>query len=309
MAKSPARILLVSSDQNGRRLDNFLTSALDNPPKSFVYRIIRRGEVRVNGGRARPDRKLVTADRIRIPPLLESPSEELLIGREVLEKISQAIVFEDDSMLVLNKPAGFAVHAGSGLRYGVIDAVRRLRPDNPDIELVHRIDRDTSGCLLIAKNYPSLRALQRQLGSPETQKCYLALLGGRLSSATTKVELKLATIQRNGEKRTVVDEAGKTAFTEFRVLRYVAGMSYVEARITTGRTHQIRVHAAAIGHPVAGDKKYADQDFIAETKNLGLNRMFLHAKSLTLAQTQGTAPQTICAPLPTQLNQFLSDDQ
>ena len=307
MTKSPSKIVVVSPDQAGRRLDNFLGSVLNNPPKSFVYRIIRRGEVRVNGGRARPDRKLVAADKIRVPPVVEQDSEDKLISQAVLEQIDQAIIFENDSMLVVNKPAGFAVHAGSGLRYGVIDAVRKLRPDCPGIELVHRIDRDTSGCLLIAKNYSNLRFLQLQLGEPQSQKTYYAMLRGRLPKPTMQVELKLSTMQLNGEKRTVVADDGKDAFTEFRLLRTISDMSYVEARITTGRTHQIRVHAAAIGHPVAGDKKYADPTFIAETKKLGLKRMFLHAASVTIAHREDAPPETICAPLPADLSRFVNE--
>ncbi|MFT4562491.1 MAG: 23S rRNA pseudouridine955/2504/2580 synthase, partial [Gammaproteobacteria bacterium] len=209
MSKTSVITHEISINENGRRLDNFLTGLLKNVPKSFIYRIIRRGEVRVNGSRARPDRKLVTADRIRIPPMTLVEPGELLIGAQKIDQISRSILFEDDATLVINKPAGFAVHAGSGLRFGVIDVVRRLRPNNPEIELVHRLDRDTSGCLLLAKNYPSLRHLQDQISDPGSAKTYLSLLHGDLAETTLDVDLSLSTTRMGGEKRTVVAADGK----------------------------------------------------------------------------------------------------
>ena len=307
MAKTPARILVVSAEQSGRRLDNFLSSVLKTLPKSFIYRIIRRGEVRVNGGRARPHRKLLADDKVRVPPITETDSADLLISRSVADEIARAIIFENDSLIVVNKPSGFAVHAGSGLRYGVIDVIRQLRPDIPDVELVHRIDRETSGCLVIAKDYPSLRMSQKQLNDPTSCKTYRALLHGRLPSPTMEVNLKLNTVQLNGEKRSVVDENGKRANTEFSLLDYVAGMSYVEAKITTGRTHQIRAHAAAIEHAIVGDKKYTDNHLNIETKTLGLNRMFLHALSVDISLNERAKPVTILAPLAPQLERFLNN--
>ena len=305
MAKTSAITHEISINENGRRLDNFLTGLLKNVPKSFIYRIIRRGEVRVNGSRARPDRKLVTADRIRIPPMTLVEQGEQLIGAQKLEQISRSIIFENDSTIVINKPAGFAVHAGSGLLFGVIDVVRRLRPNNPEIELVHRLDRDTSGCLLLAKNYPSLRHLQNQIADPNSAKTYLSLLCGELAEPTLNVDIRLATIRIAGEKKTVAASDGKHAHTSFTTLERFSGMTLVQARITTGRTHQIRAHAAAIGNPVVGDKKYAAAEQQALARNLGLRRMFLHASSITIETSPNEASVQIEAPLSADLEEVL----
>lgn len=306
MAKTPVRTVEISAEQSGRRLDNYLSGVLKTAPKSFIYRIIRRGEVRVNGSRSRPDTRLLEADKVRIPPMLMPDKAERIIAPDKFDLIDRSILFEDDEILVLNKPAGFAVHGGSGLRFGVIDILRALRPQNPNIELAHRLDRDTSGCLVCAKSYPSLRRAQQDLGAEESRKTYLALVVGTLSHSPLPVTLSLRTSQAGGEKRTVVAADGKPAFTEFSLLEAYPHVSLVQARITTGRTHQIRVHAAAIGHVIAGDKKYGDRIFNEQIRQRGLQRMFLHAAAISLRVGSGARRRRIEAPLPSDLDQFLA---
>jgi len=306
MSKTGVRTLEISPEQGGRRLDNYLSSILKNVPKSFIYRIIRRGEVRVNGSRSRPNTKLACKDLIRIPPVAEGDTSDPVISRSIQALVSASIVFENSAILVLNKPPGIAVHSGSGLHYGAIDIVRKLRPEHPAIELAHRLDRDTSGCLVFAKNYPALRRVQTEMANPDSQKTYLALLDGEFSKKPRLIDLNLSATRIGGEKKTIVASDGKHAATEFTLVEHVAGMSLTEARISTGRTHQIRVHAVAAGHPVAGDKKYGDVALNMRLRNRGLRRMFLHAKSITLRPDEAQAPITIEAPIPNDLGNFLS---
>ncbi len=306
MPKIGVRKIEVSTEQSGRRLDNYLSGILKNVPKSFIYRIIRRGEVRINGSRSRPETRLAAADVVRIPPMHDVDNATPLIGAAKRELIERSAIFENDAVLILNKPAGLAVHGGSGLRFGVIDIIRELRPGDPDIELAHRLDRETSGCLVLAKNYPALRLVQQQLINRDSHKTYLTLLRGKLPPGCSKVDLNLAISRRDGEKQTVIAKHGKHAMTEFTLVESIGDMSLAEARIATGRTHQIRVHAAAIGHPLAGDGKYGDDAMNADLHRLGLRRMFLHAASITLSPGPGLRPLAVTAPLPADLTEFLS---
>jgi len=307
MTKTGVRTLEIASNQSGRRLDNFLTSILKNVPKSFIYKIIRRGEVRVNGSRTRPERKLLENDLVRIPPLMESLPSRRIISTAKRTLVDKAIVYEDNKILVLNKPAGIAVHGGSGLRYGAIDIVRELRPQSPDIELAHRLDRDTSGCLVFAKDYRTLRQIQTQILDPGCRKTYVTLLSGEFPRACQLVELRLATSRAEGEKITIVSKDGKPATTEFKTIETFDDLSLVEVRIFTGRTHQIRVHGAAAGHPIAGDRKYGDSLLNAKLRKRGLHRMFLHAGSITLRLGESLEEITVQAPLPKQLQEFLTE--
>lgn len=305
MSKQQARLVEVSEDQSGRRLDNFLGAILKSAPKSFIYRIIRRGEVRVNGGRARPDRKLVAGDSVRVPPVHAEESGPRPLSEATLALVNEAIIYEDSALLILNKPAGMAVHAGTGLQFGIVDVVRALRPAAPGIELVHRLDRDTSGCLVLAKDYPSLRELQSQLRSPSSHKTYLAILDGVLPEPQTEVDLCLQTTRHGGEKRTEVAAGGKSAHTRFKVVETFADTCLVEVEITTGRTHQIRVHAAALGHPVIGDKKYAPTELNSRHRERGCKRMCLHARSLQLRSPAGGARRAVTAPMPRELQHYI----
>jgi 23S rRNA pseudouridine955/2504/2580 synthase len=301
--RSAVRHLQVEEPQDGQRLDNFLQRALGEIPRSRVYRIIRKGEVRVNGGRAGPDTRLHTGDKVRIPPLQLIPrSDPARPNADAIETVRQAIIYEDDRLLVLNKPAGMAVHGGSGVSYGVIEALRALKPEDK-LELAHRLDRDTSGCLIVARDTPTLRilhALLREGGALE--KRYLALLKGHWNLGKKRIDIPLRTdIRVAGERTVKVHSSGKPSVSEFRPVEFFGKRAtLMEVAIHTGRTHQIRVHAHHAGHPVAGDEKYGDEAFNSELKPLGLRRMFLHAASLSFQWPNG-GEFSVNAPLPADL--------
>jgi len=300
----------VSSGQVGRRIDNYLTGFLKNIPKTRIYRMLRRGEVRVNGGRVKQDYRLQEEDIIRIPPLFkDSRSGQgavLLIPPVRLQAIVRdSVIYEDDFLLAINKPAGLAVHAGSGEQYGVIEVMRLLRPECASLELVHRLDKLTSGCLLLAKEHRYLRELHEMLRENRVQKRYIALLYGKIPH---KLEVALPLMKnelRSGERMVQVDASGKAARTVFYLEKYCHDASLVRVEITTGRTHQIRVHAAHCAHPVAGDPKYGNRDFNRTLRKAGLHRMFLHAESLTLQLPMTGKVTHISAPLTDELGMFL----
>lgn len=272
----------VSPPYHGQRIDNFLLRTLKGVPKSMIYRILRKGEVRVNRGRIRPEYRLQTGDVVRIPPLRVSEDKgEVRIPPAVLERINQAILLEDKKILVLNKPAGVAVHKGSGLDFGIIEALRALRPDAPYLELAHRLDRETSGCLVLAKTPAALRTIQAAFHAGTIDKRYLALLRGHWNEGRREVSVPLRkNVLRGGERMVEVVEDGKPALSTFRPVNLFSRASLMEVGIGTGRTHQIRVHAAHIGYPVAGDEKYGDSRFNRQMIDYGLRRLFLHARSI-----------------------------
>jgi 23S rRNA pseudouridine955/2504/2580 synthase len=259
---------------------------LKGVPKSAIYRIIRTGQVRVNGQRSKPSRKLSVGDEVRIPPVRTFETGEAVISRPVLDQITSRIVHQDNDMLVLDKPAGMAVHAGSGLSWGVIDVVRRIFP-GLTIDLVHRLDRETSGILILACNGEALNHLSRLFREGELEKYYLCLMDGRLEQDRIEVDAPLSGFMLKGVKRMQVDELGKTALTQFRVLQRFEQGTYAEAELLTGRTHQIRVHAAHTGHALAGDRKYSSAESQAEWRKLGLSRLFLHAHRMVMKDRQG----------------------
>jgi 23S rRNA pseudouridine955/2504/2580 synthase len=292
----------VSLEEAGQRLDNFVHKRLGGVPRSRVYRVIRKGEVRVNGRRAGPETRLKAHDRIRLPPVRLLPAADP--GRpsaELLARIAAAVIHEDARLVVLDKPAGIAVHGGSGVSAGVIEALRALRPDE-SLELVHRLDRDTSGCLLIARHAPTLRALHALLRTEGIEKRYLGLLKGRWGLGAKRIEVPLRTDTRVGGERTVrADASGKPSISHFRPVQFFGKTAtLVEVMLDTGRTHQIRVHAQHAGHPVAGDAKYGDADFNAAMRALGLNRMFLHASSVSFPWPEG-GEFSVNTPLPAEL--------
>jgi 23S rRNA pseudouridine955/2504/2580 synthase len=302
------RKVVVEADHAGQRIDNFLLGLLKGVPKSYVYRVLRRGEVRLNKGRVAASQRLQEGDVIRVPPVRvaerEIPPEP---GTRVLERLEQAILYEDKRLLVLNKPSGIAVHGGSGVQYGVIEALRALRPEERQLELVHRLDRDTSGCLLIAKRRSVLRILHELLRGDGVEKRYLALVAGRWEQdrETVKAPLRKNTL-RSGERVVRVDREGKPATTRFRVLERFADATLLEAQLLTGRTHQIRVHLAHLGTPVLGDEKYGDADANRRFRELGLRRLFLHAESLAIHWPEaGEGVQRFEAPLEPELQQLL----
>lgn len=293
-----AEQLTVGERNEGQRIDNFLRLRLKGVPKSRIYRILRRGEVRVNRGRIRQDYRLRRGDRVRIPPLRYGDVPEPAPHPAVLERIEASLLFEDAALLVLNKPSGIAVHGGSGLSYGVIEALRALRPQAPFLELVHRLDRDTSGCLLVAKRRSVLRALHAMLRHQQVEKVYLALVMGRWQGIACRVEARLRkNLLRSGERMVQVAEEGKHAVTEFHALQQTELATLARVTPTTGRTHQIRVHAAHVGHPVAGDDKYGDADFNARLRDAGLRRLFLHAWKLGFVHPLSERELFFTAPL------------
>lgn len=294
-----ARVQLVEVDAEraGQRLDNFLITYLKNVPKSAIYRLIRRGEIRVNKKRAKPETRLSAGDQVRLPPIAQAAQPaSATIPLALQRRLAQAVLYEDKAILVINKPAGLAVHGGSGLKFGVIEVLRSLYPA-VDLELVHRLDRETSGCLVVAKKRSALRRLHELFRHAEVTKVYWALVKGRWRGGrrTARQALRKNLLQ-SGERMVRVDDEGKASETVFEPLRVWGVASLVQATPLTGRTHQIRVHATALGHPLAGDDKYGDEGFNRQMGELGLKRLFLHAAKITFADAEGK-PITVEAPL------------
>ncbi len=289
----------VTAEDAGQRIDNFLARHLKGVPKSHIYRILRRGEVRVNSGRIKAQYKICAGDRVRIPPVRISPEKSVPGGAARLD-LEKHILFENNRCLVLNKPSGIAVHGGSGLSFGVIEALRASRPQAPYLELAHRLDRETSGCLVIAKRRSFLRLFHEQLRNGEVVKQYLALLAGQLKGGRQKVNAPLRKNQlKGGERMVVVDEEnGKDALTLFSPVSQFATATLVEVDLKTGRTHQIRVHGAHIGHPVAGDEKYGDPEFNRSMRSAGLQRLFLHAHRLEFNDSESASGQSVSVSAP-----------
>jgi 23S rRNA pseudouridine955/2504/2580 synthase len=287
----------AGEEEAGRRLDNFLLTRLKGVPRAHVYRLIRSGEVRVNSRRVQASYRLISGDEVRVPPVrLADATNTPPPSRLRTDWIEALILLEEPDFLVLNKPSGLAVHGGSGISLGAIELLRAARGPRSHLELVHRLDRDTSGCLLIAKRAAALRALHAQFREGSVDKRYLALLIGRWPGRARTVDAPLVTDERRGGERHVrVDAAGKEAVTHFVPLERFPDAVLAEVHLTTGRTHQIRVHAASIGHPVAGDTRYGppDDPIVA---GLGLTRLFLHSRSLGFSSPSGGQPVSVEAP-------------
>jgi len=300
--KSHATIVTVESADDQRRLDNFLMSRLRGVPRSRVYRMIRGGEVRVNKGRARPDRRLAEGDEVRIPPVHTDSRPPLdTATRQGAGWIEERILYEDRDLLILDKPAGLAVHGGSGVSAGAIELLRAVRGGNEDLGLVHRLDRPTSGCLLISKRRSALRYLHGLFREGDVQKRYTALLLGGWKGGNRNVDEPLSTSRRRGgERHVAIDPDGKPAFTRFIPERTCGPAQLTTVELGTGRTHQIRVHAAFLGHPVAGDERYGGSDDPV-VRDYGLRRMFLHAASLAFDSRGGERVIRADAPLDAEL--------
>lgn len=301
----------ITEDHRDQRLDNFLITRLKGVPKSRIYRIVRKGEVRVNKGRVDVKYRLAVGDIVRIPPVRVSEnSVEVFVPRNLKEALQTGILFEDDGFLVLNKPAGFAVHGGSGIDSGIIEGLRQLRPEAHFLELVHRLDRDTSGCLIIAKKRSVLRKLHEHFRDDRIQKTYLALLAGQWAR---KKQVVYAPLQKNvnkgGERIVVVSKTGKAAETVFKRLKLYRGATLVEAAPKTGRTHQIRVHAAWLGHPIVGDDRYGLDAVNRNFKDKGYKRIFLHAQQLIFEHPVSGEKLTINAPVPMELENLLKNEE
>ncbi|MGD9020871.1 MAG: RluA family pseudouridine synthase [Lysobacterales bacterium] len=295
----------VTRDRAGQRLDNFLAARMKGVPRSVVYRVIRTGQVRVNGSRAKPATRLQEGDVVRIPPAATRGSSAGKVPPKVLELLSGAILFEGHGVLVVDKPAGMAVHAGSGLSWGVVDALRALRP-KAKIDLAHRLDRETSGCLLLATDGQALRDLHEQLLADQVDKRYLCLMHGRLKEDLVKVSEPIGRYLRGGERFMRVDPGGKPASTTFRLLETYGGYSFAEASLHTGRTHQIRVHAAHLGLSLAGDRRYSSAGRQQFWANKGLQRLFLHAHQLGFTTLDGEQ-QLVSSELPDDLRSILNN--
>lgn len=304
--KAGVRYVQVEEGQEGQRIDNYLLRILQGVPKAMIYRILRKGEVRVNKGRIKPDYRLNIGDQVRIPPLHQNPKTVTTVPSKWLQRLQQNVIYEDDRIMAVNKPAGLAVHGGSGLDASLIQAFKALYPKLSQLELVHRLDKDTSGCLLLAKRRSTLRALHELLRQGKVNKTYLALVQGRWRKGACEIELPLLKQESaKGGASVKVSEAGKSAISLFHPKQYYAGMTLMEISLLTGRTHQIRVHCQHLGHAIAGDRRYGDEKFNKKLKAMGLKRMFLHAYQLSFVHPDSGDKIEITAPLPTDLEEIL----
>lgn len=297
----------ITEAQAGQRIDNFLLTLLKGVPRSRVYRLLRKGEVRVNKGRIGPDYKLLAGDRLRLPPVRTAPPRARTEPPRALQQdLQDRVLSRGAGWLVLDKPAGLAVHGGSGVALGAIEALRAIWPDERALELVHRLDRDTSGCLLVATTRAALVSLQRQMRDGAMEKKYLALVAGSWPGGLTEVNapLKKNTLS-SGERVVRAEVGGKPALTRFRVVQRLPGFTLLEARLATGRTHQIRVHCQLMGHPIAGDPKYGSRDADREARQFGLRRLFLHAAELIFQDPEQGMRVEGRAPLPPDLAEVL----
>ncbi|CAB0149899.1 Ribosomal large subunit pseudouridine synthase C [Pseudidiomarina piscicola] len=303
------RWVTIDADYSGQRIDNFLLAQLKGVPKSLVYRIVRKGEVRINKKRCKPDYKLQPGDLVRIPPVRVAEANPLPSAKlDQVQALNDQVLYEDDVLMVLNKPSGLAVHGGSGLQFGLIESLRSLRPDAKQLELVHRLDRETSGCILISKRRSALRSLHQQLREKTMNKQYLALVRGHWQPHVKFIAAPLLkNTLKSGERVVRVDAAGKPSETRFRVKQAFSDCTLVEASPITGRTHQIRVHALHAGHPIACDPKYGDQVFDSQLQQQGLNRLFLHAHRLSFEHPQTGKTVTVEAPLDDRLTATLKN--
>ncbi len=307
---STVSMLEITEHQHGQRVDNYLFRLLKGVPKSRVYRILRKGEVRVNKSRVKPDYKLQKGDLLRIPPVRET---QLAPGKFVIPGWVQAAIhkpiYEDEALVVINKPPGLAVHGGSGLEFGLIEAMRQLKSDWPFLELVHRIDRETSGCILLAKSRPVLNQLHQQFRREEGQmeKAYLAVLSGTLEATITVNASLRQSRDSNGMKRAMLDKQGQAAKSTFMPLEIMDGFSYSRILLYTGRMHQARVHAVSLGLPIVGDKLYGDREMNRRLRSLGVKRCMLHAERYQLNHPLSGKLLQLNAPLPKDFEDVLAN--
>ncbi|MCM2971113.1 RluA family pseudouridine synthase [Larsenimonas suaedae] len=299
----------IDEGHAGQRLDNFLMTRLKGAPRSLVYRIIRKGEVRINKKRAKADRRLELGDVVRVPPLRLRPEEAVKDVSDNLKNVlASSVLAETDQWLVINKPSGLAVHGGSGVKIGLIEALRQIRTDLSFLELVHRLDRDTSGCLLLAKSREALLSLNEAMKQKQMDKRYMALVEGRWPARRDWVSAPLDRFDAgNGERRVRVDKEGKRSRTRIAVLETFPEMTLIEAEPVTGRTHQIRVHAQHVGHPLLGDSKYGSRNGETLARSVGLQRLFLHAHTLGFPDPKTGRTITITASLGADLAKVLEN--
>jgi 23S rRNA pseudouridine955/2504/2580 synthase len=307
--KTPVVLRAVSADEAGQRIDNFLMRHFKTVPRSRVYRLLRKGEVRVNRKRVDAEYRIAEGDEVRLPPVrIDAREEPGSPSTSLVELIERAIIYQDRHLLVIDKPSGVAVHGGSGMSFGVIEALRASRP-RETLELVHRLDRDTSGCLLIARDRATLSALHALIRNGGLQKSYLALVAGSWQLGAKRIDVPLSTDSReHGERHVRVASGGKASVSLFKPVQFLGSLAtLMQVDIPTGRTHQIRVHAAHAGHPLLGDDKYGDRERNAELKRLGLRRTFLHAQSVAFDWPGSGVPFHVSAPLPAELAAVLDN--
>ena len=304
-ARGLVNIRIAGPNEQGQRVDNFLIKHLKGVPKTRLYKAVRSGEVRVNGSRIKVSHKLIEGDKVRIPPLrMSQDKDRVVIPPRLLESIP--VIFEDERLMVVDKPSGLAVHGGSGLPFGLIEAVRQLRPEMPFIELAHRLDRETSGCLMLAKSRKALLAIQSQFSADRpAEKTYLALVEGDWGVRDQRIDFPLSRITDSDMKKIRVDTNGHRAVSVVSTVSRYAEGTLVRLELKTGRMHQARVHCATAGHPVAGDRTYGDRNFNRAMKKSGLGRLFLHARTLSIVHPDSGRPLSFDAPLPEQLNAVL----
>ena len=306
--KKQVYYLTIEPDYAGQRIDNFLLTRLKGVPKTRIYRILRKGEVRVNKKRIEPSYRLQAGDQVRVPPVeMSEQTVPQAPSHSLMALLSQRILYEDNQLLIINKPSGIPVHGGSQVKIGIVEALRCMYPKLPHLELAHRLDADTSGCLVLAKKRGVLKELHQLLREGKIQKIYLALTKGHWKPVELRVDVPL---QKNhlssGERIVKVDQEGKSSLTVFVPLETFAGMTLVEAHLHTGRTHQIRVHAQYRRHPIAGDPKYGDKTFNKQMREQGLKRLFLHANSIEFLLPSTGEVIRVSAPLDEDLKACLT---
>ena len=299
--KTKVQKLRINEDESGQRIDNFINRKFKGLPRSKIYRIIRRGEVRVNSGRIAPSYKIKTNDEIRIPPLIIKNDPESLIKNNSIN-IEKSIIFEDSDFIVIDKPAGLAVHGGSGIKFGVIELIRAVKARENDISLVHRIDKETSGCLLLSKKRSALRDLHEKFRNGEVKKNYFAVVLGTWEYQKKSINMPLLTNHRkNGERHVTPNKKGKKAVTLVKMTNQYKKFALVQCQPITGRTHQLRVHLNEIGYPIVGDTKYSNMEVLSELKLK--KRLFLHAQSISFADRKGN-DRTFSSMLPQEFSDF-----
>lgn len=301
--KRGVKYFIVSKDDEGQRIDNYLITRLKGVPKSRIYRMLRKGEVRINKKRILPFYRLQSGDSVRLPPIfLDDKAKQIPPSKDTAALLARRILYEDENLLIINKPSGMSVHAGSTVRVGVVEALRHMHPSLPNLELAHRLDSETSGCLILAKKKRILREIHSLLREGQVIKIYWALTMGRWKDSELRVNLPLHKDYQDGGKHVVeVDHEGKTALTVFSSIKKFKQASLMQVKLYTGRTHQIRVHAKHQGHPIAGDDRYGEVEFNKLARKLGLKRMFLHARSVEFTLPSLNQHITVVAPLDSEL--------
>ena len=289
--KKKAKSVIISSDNAGQRLDNFLISHIKNVPRKHIYKLIRTGQVRINSSRSKPSSKLNINDKVRIPPISLTESLKPTINKDQIKIMKEKLIYEDKYILVFNKPSSFSVHSGTNTGYGLIDVIRKFRKDFERLDLLHRLDKETSGCIIITKSYESLKIFQKKIKNKEINKKYLCLVKGRWNA-----KIKKSTHKLTRDSKTVDAE------TRFKVIKYYKNSTLLEAELITGRYHQIRKHCEILNHPIIGDKKYGDRALNKLYKERGLSRIFLHASRIKFYLNKEIIVE---CPLPIELESFL----